>query len=208
MAILGFVQATGSSVASHTGDIGTIAANTGTNTTIQLTSSMTTVAILPDSSATVVINGIGPIPVNSNGFVGVFDKFTAVTVECSAGWKMLVGYSSDGELDEWYTALSSSGSSGTSTVTTGRTTAVAGKTVVTTAGTPVTLGSQACGDGVTVIANPANTGKVYVFPAAGSKTDVVPLAAGDSNFFPVANISALKVDADTSGDSVYWQGAV
>jgi hypothetical protein len=96
----------------------------------------------------------------------------------------------------------------TQAVSTGRAIAVAGKTVVTIAGTPVNLGSQVCGDGITVIANPANTGKVYVFPAAGSKTDVVPLVAGDSNFFPVANISALKVDADTSGDSVYWQGAV
>lgn len=90
----------------------------------------------------------------------------------------------------------------------GRTTAVAGKKTVAVAGTPESLGNQPVGDGVYVVADPNNAGKVYVFPAAGSKADVVPLLPGDSDFWPVSNISALKVDADVSGEGVYWKGAV
>jgi hypothetical protein len=86
-------------------------------------------------------------------------------------------------------------------------TAIAGKTAVTTAGTAVTLGSQACSQGIIVTANSANTGKVYVFPVAGTKADVKSLAAGESVEWPVANISALNIDADVSGESVYWHGA-
>lgn len=85
--------------------------------------------------------------------------------------------------------------------------AIAGKTVVTTAGTPVALGSQAC-NGVFVIANPLNVGAMYIFPAAGVKTSVIPLQSGDSDFWPVTNISALKVDSAVSGESVFWKGAV
>jgi hypothetical protein len=90
----------------------------------------------------------------------------------------------------------------------GRATAIAGKTTVTTAGTPVSLGSQPCGEGVIVTANPDNTGNVYVFPADGTKNNVMPLAPGDPTYYPVSNISALSVDADVSGESVYWQGAM
>jgi hypothetical protein len=86
-------------------------------------------------------------------------------------------------------------------------TAVAGKTVVTTAGTAITMGSQAC-NGVFVIANPLNTGAMYIFPAAGVKTSVIPLQAGDSDFWPVTNISALEVDSAVSGESIFWKGAV
>ena len=59
----------------------------------------------------------------------------------------------------------------------GKEKAIDGKTVVTTAGTPVSLGSANCGEGVTVIANPLNTGNVYVFAVGSTKTNVVPLAA-------------------------------
>lgn len=90
----------------------------------------------------------------------------------------------------------------------GRDTAIAGKTVVLTAGSPVVLGAGYCGEGVIVTANPNNTGNIYVYPAAGAKTDVIPLAAGDSWEWRVSNLSALKVDADVSGESVYWQGAI
>lgn len=86
-------------------------------------------------------------------------------------------------------------------------TAIAGKTTVTTTGTAVSLGSQACSQGVTVTANPANTGKVYIFPVAGTKTDVIGLSAGSSIEWSVSNLSALNVDADVSGESVYWHGA-
>jgi len=87
-------------------------------------------------------------------------------------------------------------------------TAKAGKVTVSTAGTAVSLGSQALGSGVTVIANPNNTGYAYVFPSAGAKASVIPLKPGDSIAWPVSNLSALSVDADNSGSSVYWQGAV
>lgn len=93
-------------------------------------------------------------------------------------------------------------------VQTGRGTAIAGKTVVAAAGTPVVLGSKECGDGVTIIANKANVGNIYVYPAAGFKADVFPLAPGDSMFWGVSKLTALKVDVDTSGDSVYWHGVV
>jgi len=69
-------------------------------------------------------------------------------------------------------------------------------------GTPESLGNQQCGEGVYVIANPTNTGAVYVFPSAGTKNDCIPLQSGDSDFWPVANISALEVDADVSGESI------
>lgn len=90
----------------------------------------------------------------------------------------------------------------------GRTTAIAGKVTVVAAATPVSPGSHPCGEGVTFVASTANTGAIYVYPAAGAKTDVVPLYAGDSLFWPVANTSALLVDASVSGESVYWMGAV
>jgi len=90
----------------------------------------------------------------------------------------------------------------------GKTTAVAGKKTVATAGTPESLGSQECGEGVYVVANPANTGAVYVFPSAGTKNDCIPLQPGDSDFWPISNISALKIDVDISGESVFWKGAV
>lgn len=90
----------------------------------------------------------------------------------------------------------------------GRDTALSGKVAVAAAGTPVSLGSQACGEGVLVQANPANTGNVYVFPTAGAKTDVAALAPGEWSPWTVSNLSALKVDADTNGDSVFWRGAI
>lgn len=89
----------------------------------------------------------------------------------------------------------------------GKTTAIAGKMTVATAGTPGTLTDQDCGEGVTCIAASSNTGMIYVYPVAGSKEDVVPLAAGDSIFWPVGNLAALKVDSSVNGDSVYWMGA-
>jgi hypothetical protein len=94
------------------------------------------------------------------------------------------------------------------TPTAGYNTALAGTTEVISAGIPTPLGNQSLSSGVTVIANESNTGNVYVFPATGSKTQVVPLAAGDSVFWPVSNLSTLRVDADNSGSSVYWMGAV
>ena len=97
---------------------------------------------------------------------------------------------------------------GTAKVSSGRTAAVAGKVTVTTAATPVAPGDHPCGPGVTFIASTANTGVIYVYPAAGAKTDVIPLSAGDSLFWPVANTSALLIDASVSGESVYWMGAV
>ena len=93
-------------------------------------------------------------------------------------------------------------------VSAGRATAVAGKVTVTTAATPVSPGSHLCGPGATFVANASNTGAIYVYPAAGAKTDVIPLNAGDSLFWPVANTNALLVDASVSGESVYWMGAV
>lgn len=90
----------------------------------------------------------------------------------------------------------------------GRDTAIAGKITVTAAGTPITPASLSCGPGVTFIANLSNVGEIYVYPAAGIKTDVVPLRAGDSIFWPVANVSALKIDASVGGESIYWMGAV
>jgi len=96
----------------------------------------------------------------------------------------------------------------TEAAVTARTIAVAGKKVVAVAGTPESLGDQECGEGVYIIANPTNTGAVYVFPSAGSKNDVIPLLPGDSDFWPVSNISALKVDVDVNNESVFWKGAV
>lgn len=90
----------------------------------------------------------------------------------------------------------------------GRTTALAGKKTVAVAGTPENLGNQPVGDGVYVVANPSNAGAVYVFPVGGAKTAVVPLYPGDSDFWPVSNINALQVDADVSGDSVYWKAVI
>ena len=87
-------------------------------------------------------------------------------------------------------------------------TAVGGKVTVTTAATPVSPGSHDCGVGATFIASTTNTGVIYVYPVAGEKSDVIPLYPGDSLFWPVANVSALLVDASVSGESVYWMGAV
>lgn len=97
---------------------------------------------------------------------------------------------------------------GSGKVNAGRATAIAGKVTVTTAATPVAPGNHPCGPGVTFIASTTNTGVIYVYPAAGAKTDVIPLSAGDSLFWPVANTSALLIDASVSGESVYWMGAV
>ena len=90
----------------------------------------------------------------------------------------------------------------------GKLAAVGGKVTVTTAVTPVSPGNHECGTGATFIASTTNTGVIYVYPAAGEKTEVIPLYAGDSLFWPVANTNALLVDASVSGESVYWMGAV
>ena len=90
----------------------------------------------------------------------------------------------------------------------GRTTALAGSKTVTAAGTPEALGSQAVGEGVYITPLVTNTGAVYVFPAAGAKTDVIALYPGDTDFWPVSNISALKIDSDVNGEGAYWKAAV
>lgn len=90
----------------------------------------------------------------------------------------------------------------------GRETAIAGKITVTTAGTPVTPPDQDCGEGVTFIASQSNSGLICVYPAAGAKTDVAALSAGDSMYWPVGNLQALKIDASEDGQSVFWMGAV
>lgn len=85
---------------------------------------------------------------------------------------------------------------------------VAGNKTVTVAGTPELLGVDQQIQGVYVTASPSNTGAVYIFPVTGAKTDVIPLNAGDSDFWPISNLNGLKIDADVSGDGVYWKGAV
>ena len=89
----------------------------------------------------------------------------------------------------------------------GKSTAIAGKVTVT-AGSPVSLPDQPCGEGATFIAGSANAGLIYLYPASGSKDDVMPLAAGDSVFWPVGNLNALKADASADNQSLHWMGAV
>ena len=90
---------------------------------------------------------------------------------------------------------------------TGSSTALGARINVPTPGTPVSPSAQAVVGGITFEADPTNTGKVYVFPAAGVKADAVPLSPGDAVFWPVGDVSALHVDADIAGDGVYWQAA-
>jgi len=87
------------------------------------------------------------------------------------------------------------------------TTAKAGKITVATAGTPVAPASTTFIGGVTFIADATNTGTVSVYPSAGVIGDVYPLSAGDSIFWPVADLNELKVDASANGQKVYWMGA-
>jgi hypothetical protein len=163
-------------------------------------------------NATVSFNG-EPIPEVSSVTMG---DVTIGDVGISDGADVALGAKSDTQATDFTSAWSvvallkfmGAKIAGILTVTTGRDTAIGNKTIVATAGTPISLGSQACGDGIIVIANPANTGNIYVFPVAGAKANVIPLAPGDSNFWSVANINELYVDADTSGNSIYWQGAV
>lgn len=66
----------------------------------------------------------------------------------------------------------SDGSHAAQTSLTGRNVALAGKKSVATAGVPVSLGNTKVGDGVYLVANPANTGNVYVFPVDFDKSSL------------------------------------
>lgn len=73
----------------------------------------------------------------------------------------------------------------------------------------LTATSYACKFGVTVIADPANSGTVYVGNSdvtAGTTdaTDGVPLRAGVSMFLPISNPNLLYVIGSAANQVVYW----
>jgi hypothetical protein len=90
-----------------------------------------------------------------------------------------------------------------------RITPAAGKITIAAAGAPFTFTeAKVCGSGFYLVADPKNTGDVYVYPKndTSKKEDVVPLAAGDFIYWPVNDLMNLKFDASVNNQSVYWWG--
>ena len=83
-----------------------------------------------------------------------------------------------------------------------------GKIEITSAGTPKSMGSVKSTVGIYVTADPTNAGSITVFPVGGNAADNLKLYAGDSDFWPVDNLSDLQIDGTDNGDVLYWKGAV
>lgn len=80
-----------------------------------------------------------------------------------------------------------------------------GKKTVTTAGTRVTLASsQAITSGVTIKALSTNTGVIYVGDSSVSSSNGYQLAAGDSVFLEIANLSTVNLDSSVNGEGVTY----
>lgn len=89
------------------------------------------------------------------------------------------------------------------------TTILHGTQTVTTAGTPEALNSDSSlpvptGIAVLVVADPNNTGIVYVADGDNTRSDGIPLEYPNGVGFEVDDVSVIHVDADNSGDSVRW----
>jgi hypothetical protein len=80
-----------------------------------------------------------------------------------------------------------------------------GLTNVTTAGTRVVLAStQAIVSGVTIKARASNTGTIYVGSSAVSSSNGYSLAASESVFLEIANITTVNIDSSVNGEGVTY----
>jgi hypothetical protein len=80
-----------------------------------------------------------------------------------------------------------------------------GQKTVTSHGTAEALGSsQAILSGVRVKALSTNTGNVYVGNSSVDSSNGFVLAAGESDFWAVANIATLYIDSDVDGEGVCY----
>jgi hypothetical protein len=80
-----------------------------------------------------------------------------------------------------------------------------GQKTVTSHGTAEALGSsQAILSGVRVKALSTNTGNIYVGNSSVDSSNGYILAAGESDFWSVANIATLYIDSDVDGEGVCW----
>jgi hypothetical protein len=73
----------------------------------------------------------------------------------------------------------------------------------------LTSSPTSCQSGVLIRADKANTGTVYVGPAAvtagtADATDGFPLAAGDIIFIPVVDASLVFAIGSATGQRVFW----
>jgi hypothetical protein len=79
--------------------------------------------------------------------------------------------------------------------------------IVPTAGTAVVLGSGALAIGVIVQALAANVSNVYVGNSGVTSSNGYQLQPGQATSFCVSNLSALYVNAVTSGDGICFGGS-
>lgn len=79
-----------------------------------------------------------------------------------------------------------------------------GTASVVTAGTAVQLPTVKAYRQVTVTANPANTGSIYVGDASVGSTNGVVLAAGEHITLPVDNANLIYIDASVAGEGVSY----
>lgn len=78
-----------------------------------------------------------------------------------------------------------------------------GKVTVTTAGTRVSLGSQAI-KSVTIKAAIANTGIIYVGNTTVAAANGFELSAGDTISIDIANLNVLDIDSSTNSQSITY----
>lgn len=76
-----------------------------------------------------------------------------------------------------------------------------GSATVATAGTAVQLPNQAAA-GVTIRANTANTGTIYLGASAVTSSNGFPLAAGEAVSLDVANLNTVYVNATVNGEGI------
>lgn len=77
-----------------------------------------------------------------------------------------------------------------------------GVKAVTTAGTRVALAASTACSYVIVVANPTNTGNIFIGGSGVTSANGVPLSAGLSIVIPIDNLSKVFIDAEVSGEGV------
>jgi hypothetical protein len=83
---------------------------------------------------------------------------------------------------------------------------VSKKITVPTSNGVVPLEDTPVASGAYFAADSSNSGLIYIFPISSDSTQVVPLGAGDSIFWPVNNLDLLAVTSNAANQAVYVWG--
>lgn len=107
--------------------------------------------------------------------------------------------------DEWEAFSGSVTVTGTTTTLEATPTTLGnGKTSVTTAGTRVVLASSTACLSVTIKANNANTGTIYVGNSSVSSANGYQLGAGEGISLAISNLNTINIDSSVNGEGVTY----